>query len=129
MCLTILGGTQQKVIKRVSIKPVAITSGSDMYKAYCAVCHGMDGKGSGPAAEALKVTPTDLTALAKMNGGKYPFDHVASTIQGELHLPAHGSREMPVWGALFWSMSQGHSSEVQLRITNLNNYVKSLQAH
>jgi mono/diheme cytochrome c family protein len=99
-----------------------------MYTAYCAVCHGSDGKGGGPAAEALKVPPPDLTTLARKNGGKYPSDRVASAIQGDLHLPAHGSKEMPVWGNLFWRMSQGHASEVQLRVTNLNNYVESLQA-
>jgi len=69
-----------------------------------------------------------LTTLARKNGGKYPSDHVASAIQGDLRLPAHGSKEMPVWGKVFWRMSQGHSSEVQLRVTNLNKYIESLQA-
>ncbi|MBZ5572099.1 MAG: cytochrome c [Acidobacteriia bacterium] len=45
-------------------------SGQQMYSAYCAVCHGNDGKGGGPAAEALKVPPPDLTVLARKNGGK-----------------------------------------------------------
>jgi hypothetical protein len=35
---------------------------------------------------------------------------------------------MPVWGPVFWRMSQGHPAEVQQRIANLNNYIKSLQA-
>jgi mono/diheme cytochrome c family protein len=98
-----------------------------MYKAYCAVCHGMTGKGNGPAAEALKVPPSDLTTLAKRNGGRYPSDHVRSAIEGDLRLAAHGSKEMPVWGELFWRMSQGHSPEVQLRVSNLNQYIESLQ--
>ena len=123
LCLAIFG-----VPQHVPIKPISAASGPEMYKAYCAVCHGMDGKGGGHAAEALKVTPPDLTALARKNGRKYPSDHVTSTLQGDLHLPAHGSKEMPVWGNLFWSMSQGHSSEVQLRVTNLNKYIESLQA-
>jgi hypothetical protein len=95
---------------------------------YCAVCHGIDGKGKGLAAEALKVPPTDLTMLAKKYGGKYPSDHVANAISGDLRLSAHGSKEMPVWGDLFWDMSEGHGSEVQLRVTNLNKYIESLQA-
>lgn len=85
-------------------------------------------KGGGPAADALKVPPPDLTTLARKNGGKYPSDHVMNAIQGDLHLPAHGSKEMPVWGKLFWHISQGHSSEVQLRVANLNKYIESLQA-
>ena len=127
-CLAIFGASQQKEIRHVPVRVTSPASGPEMYTAYCAICHGIDGRGSGPAAEALKVPPTDLTALAKKNGGKYPSDHVTSAIQGELRLPAHGSKEMPVWGALFWDMSQGHSSEVQLRVSNLNKYIESLQA-
>jgi mono/diheme cytochrome c family protein len=99
-----------------------------MYTAYCAVCHGADGKGGGPAASALKVPPTDLTLLAKNNGGKYPAIKVSSTIHGEGGLPAHGSKDMPVWGSLFWSLSRGHEAEVQQRVSNLTKYIESLQA-
>ena len=95
--------------------------------AYCAVCHGTDGKGGGPAASALKVPPTDLTVLSKNNGGKYPALKVSASIRGESATPAHGSKEMPVWGTLFWSMSQGHEGEVQERVTNLTHYIETLQ--
>ena len=127
LCLVVLGVAQQKEIKHVPVKPISPASGPEMYKAYCAVCHGMTGKGNGPAAEALKVPPSDLTTLAKRNGGRYPSDHVRSAIEGDLRLAAHGSKEMPVWGELFWRMSQGHSSEVQLRVSNLNKYIESQQ--
>lgn len=127
-CLAVFGVSPQKEIRHVPVKAASPASGPEMYTAYCAVCHGIDGKGKGPAAEALKVPPTDLTVLAKKNGGKYPSDHVTTAIRGELRLPAHGSKEMPVWGELFWGMSGGHSSEVQLRVTNLNKYIESLQA-
>ncbi|HEV2716311.1 MAG TPA: cytochrome c [Terriglobales bacterium] len=118
---------QQKEIKHVPIKPTSPASGSEMYANYCAVCHGNDGKGAGPAAEALKVPPTDLTTLSQRNGGKYPSDRVASTIRGDVNLPAHGSKEMPVWGPLFGHLSQGHPAEVQQRIANLTSYIESLQ--
>ena len=62
----------EKTIKHVPIKGTSPVSGKDMYVAYCAVCHGTDGKGVGPAASALKVPPTDLSSLSKNNGGKYP---------------------------------------------------------
>jgi len=127
-CLAVVGASQQKEVRHVPVKPTSPASGPEMYTAYCAACHGNDGKGGGPAAEALKVPPPDLTVLARKNGGKYPSDHVTSAIQGDLHMPAHGSKEMPVWGNLFWGMSQGHSSEVQLRVGNLNKYIESLQA-
>jgi len=114
-------------IKHVPVKPTSAASGPEMYKAYCAVCRGADGKGNGPAAEALKVPPTDLTTLATKNGGKYPALKVSAIIRGEEALPAHGSKEMPIWGNLFWSMSGGHEAEVQQRVANINKYLESLQ--
>jgi len=117
----------ETVIKHVPVKPTSAASGEEMYITYCAVCHGKDGKGDGPAASALKVPPTDLTTLAQKNGGKYPTMQVVTVLRGETDLPAHGSKEMPVWGGLFWKMSQGHQGEVQQRIANLNEFVESLQ--
>jgi mono/diheme cytochrome c family protein len=119
---------QQKEIKHVPVKPTSAASGKEMYDTYCAVCHGKDGKGSGPAADALKTPPTDLSKLAANNGGKYPSDKVSNTIRGDQNIPAHGTKDMPIWGNLFWHMSQGHQSEVQLRIANLDRYIESLQA-
>jgi hypothetical protein len=46
------------------------TRGADLFRAYCASCHGRDAKGHGPAAPALKATVPDLTVLAKNNGGR-----------------------------------------------------------
>jgi len=127
ICLAVFAASQQKQIRHAPVKPISPASGPEMYKAYCAACHGSDGKGNGPAADALTVPPSDLTILARKNGGKYPSDHVRSAIEGERRLPAHGSKEMPVWGELFWRMSQAHSSEVQLRVSNLNKHIESLQ--
>jgi mono/diheme cytochrome c family protein len=117
----------KKEIKHVPIKPTSAASGEEMYKTYCAVCHGVDGKGSGPAAEALKVPPPDLTTLAQKNGGKYPALKVSAIIRGEEVLAAHGSKDMPIWGNLFWNLSGGHESEVQQRVSNLNKHIESLQ--
>lgn len=119
--------SQEKVIKHIPVKQTNASSGAEMYKSYCAVCHGVDGKGAGPAASALKVVPTDLTDLSAKNGGKYPSLHISSVLRGEADTPAHGSKDMPVWGPLFRHMSQGHDAEVQQRIANLNQYVETLQ--
>jgi mono/diheme cytochrome c family protein len=117
----------KKEIKHVPITATSPASGPEMYKTYCAVCHGTDGRGNGPAAEALKVPPTDLTTLASKNGGKYPAMKVAAVIRGEDVLAAHGSKDMPIWGHLFRTISGGHESEVQQRVANLNKYIESLQ--
>jgi len=118
----------KKVIQHAPIKETSPASGKEMYTTYCAVCHGTDGKGGGPAASALKVPPTNLTQLSKNIGGKYPALKVTSAIRGEGDVPAHGSKDMPVWGSLFWNMSHGHEGEVQQRVANLSKYIESLQA-
>ena len=128
--IAMLAGAQeqaQKVVKHVPVKPTSAASGEEMFNTYCAGCHGKDGKGNGPAAEALKVPPPDLTVLTKNNKGSYPSLKVSAVIRGEQAMPAHGSKDMPVWGSLFWKMSQGHESEVQQRIANLNKYVEGMQ--
>ena len=88
-------------IKKTPAPYTSPSSGKDMYVAYCASCHGKDGKGDGPAAAALKSVPTDLTQLAAKNGGKFPENHVSQTIKGDSGMPSHGSKDMPVWGPIF----------------------------
>jgi mono/diheme cytochrome c family protein len=120
--------TQAPSVKHVPITNSPSSSGKGMFDNYCAVCHGKDGKGAGPAASAMKTPPTDLTLLAQKNGGNYPSAHVASVLRGQATTAAHGTPEMPVWGPLFSSISQGHEAQVQLRITNLVQYIETLQA-
>jgi mono/diheme cytochrome c family protein len=125
-----LAGAQEKpAIKKVPMKQTSPTSGKEMYTQYCASCHGADGKGSGPAAAALKTPPADLTTLAKRSeGGNYPRDHVATILRNGTELAAHGSSDMPIWGPLFKSLDPTHDIAVQQRIKNLNDYLVSIQA-
>jgi mono/diheme cytochrome c family protein len=115
-------------VKHEAAPQTSPASGKEMFVSYCASCHGKDAKGDGPAAGALKSAPADLTTLAKRNGGKYPTDRVTSILRGQTNLVPHGDQEMPVWGPVFWRMSQGHEEQVQQRIANLNRYIESLQA-
>lgn len=124
-----LRGQEQsaKTIKHVPVKSVSPASGKEMFVNYCASCHGGDGKGNGPAAAALKTAPTNLTALSEKNGGSYPAMRISSILRGDAGVPAHGSKEMPVWGPLFRSVSGGDEGQVQQRISNLTKYVETLQ--
>jgi len=117
-----------KKIKAVPLTRTSPASGSEMYRTYCAVCHGVDGRGDGPAASALTKAPADLTQLAIHNNGKFPDARVANAIIGDTQVAAHGSKDMPVWGDLLRSLNLGVSDAVQLRILNLTNYIKTLQA-
>ncbi len=119
---------QQAKIEKKPAPYTSPVSGKEMYKAYCASCHGLDGKGGGPAASAMKSPLPDLTQLSKKNGGKFPFDHVASVIQGDVNSPAHGSADMPVWGPVFMKVSQHQTAQVQQRVRNLGDYIESIQA-
>lgn len=128
--LPVLGLAQQdqKKIHYESAKPTSSAAGSAMYKSYCASCHGIDGKGHGPASGALKRSPTDLTSLARQNKGVFPREDVRNAIRGDLNVAAHGSKEMPVWGDVFLTMTRSESTgEVDRRIYNLTRYVESLQ--
>jgi mono/diheme cytochrome c family protein len=115
-------------VKHVPAPMTSATSGKEMFKSYCASCHGPSAKGDGPAAAALKSAPSDLTLLTKGNSGKFPSERVMSILRGQATVTAHGNRDMPVWGPVFWHISQGHESEVQQRIVNLTRYIESLQA-
>jgi mono/diheme cytochrome c family protein len=114
-------------VKHVPAPSTSAASGKEMYKSYCASCHGELGKGNGPAAAALKAAPSDLTQLSRNNSGKFPAERVISILRGQATVTAHGNRDMPVWGPVFWHMSQGHEGEVQQRIANLTHYLETMQ--
>ena len=117
--------TETKPIK----KPAEETgpSGEKLYKQDCAVCHGNDLKGNGPAPPPFKDVPPDLTKLAKSQGGKFPEKYFEDVLRNGVPIPAHGSPEMPTWGADFRTREHLDSAEVTQRITNLSNYIKSRQ--
>jgi hypothetical protein len=118
-------GTDAKVT--IPVNRTSAFDGKQMYTSYCAPCHGTEGKGQGPVASALKATPTDLTVLSRSNNGKYPSLHVMSVIENGVVIKAHGTPEMPVWGPVLAKMSPVTSQDKQLRISNLNRYVETMQ--
>ena len=103
--------------------------GTELYKTFCASCHGLDGKGAGPAAAALKHRPSDLTLISKRNGGQFPsfrIEHIIDgTVEGTGVIAAHGTHDMPVWGELL----PQHRDEalLKLREHNLTEYVRSIR--
>jgi len=120
--------TQKKQLKSVPIPYSDPTSGAQMYKDYCSVCHGPEGKGNGPAVEFLKAPPPDLTTLAQRNDRKYPTEKVVATLKFGPGTHAHGTVDMPIWGPLFSDSERpGNESVAGLRIRNLTEYVRALQ--
>jgi mono/diheme cytochrome c family protein len=104
-------------------------AGRDLFNFYCASCHGIDGKGGGHVAPALKTRPPDLTVLTRQNGGTFPAAKVEEIIRGETRAPAsaHGSSDMPVWGPIFRGLDSRQEVN-DARIENLVKYIESIQA-
>jgi mono/diheme cytochrome c family protein len=119
-----LAGAQTKV-EKVPIKPTDASNAQQMFTTYCAVCHGPEGKGNGPAAAALTKAPADLTKISARNGGTFPDTKVRRYIEGLDTIAAHGSRDMPIWGDLFRSLSR---DTAQIRIAALAEYLKKMQS-
>ena len=111
----------------IPVTKTAATSGKQMYANYCAPGHGVDGRGQGPVAPALRTPPTDLTVLGRNNHGKYPDAHVATVLQNGTQISSHGSAEMPVWGPILAKMNQGNIQDRMLRISNLSRYLETMQ--
>jgi mono/diheme cytochrome c family protein len=118
-----LAGAQTK-IEKAPIKPTAASNAQEMFTTYCAVCHGKEGKGNGPAASALTKAPADLTKISARNSGTWPDTKVRRYIEGLDTIAAHGSRDMPIWGDLFRSLS---ADTAQIRIAALTEYLKKMQ--
>jgi mono/diheme cytochrome c family protein len=102
--------------------------GNNLYRAYCASCHGEDAKGNGPMAGWLKVQPSDLTHIAARNGGNFPLERVDRIIAGEEALPSgHGTRAMPIWGPVFSQVTRDQDLG-RVRIDNLARYLRDIQS-
>lgn len=100
--------------------------GAELFRSYCAVCHGKDAKGGGPAASSLKAQPPDLTRVAQRRGGRFSIPEVEKIISGEETVATHGSREMPIWGPIFGQIQRDQNLG-KIRIRNLAKYLESLQ--
>ena len=110
--------------------PLIISSmyGQDLFNFYCASCHGRDGKGRGPVVPALTVSPPDLTLLTARHAGTFPRAFVESFVTGNRApvVPAHGSKDMPVWGPIFLALDPNAKAN-KVRIENIVGYIESIQ--
>jgi mono/diheme cytochrome c family protein len=117
-------------------KPQAnVDLGAFEYKSSCAACHGVTGKGDGPLRPRLVTAPSDLTTIAKRNGGVFPVQRIAEIVDGRASIDSHGLREMPIWGARYSDEAISYATYSQLnteaftqgRILALVEYINRLQ--
>jgi mono/diheme cytochrome c family protein len=106
---------------------ISSLSGGDLFRFYCAPCHGAGGSGDGPVSASLKKQPPDLTRITARNGGHFPSEDLQRFVAGDERLvAAHGSREMPVWGPIFQSL-EPHDRLTRIRIENVVKFIESIQ--
>ena len=115
-----------------SAQPIEVVSSGELeYQRNCAVCHGVEARGDGIMRRYLTVQPANLRILAKNNGGKFPFWEVYHQIDGLTEVPAHGTRDMPIWGDRFREQagSDGKAAITQAagRILSLTFYLEYIQ--
>jgi mono/diheme cytochrome c family protein len=109
-----------------------LTRGQSHYQRYCSVCHGKQGKGQGPLAEYLKITPADLTQISKQKGGQFPFWRVYRIVDGREEVRGHGTRAMPIWGDEIRidekeALPQFQEDLVAGRLWQMLSYLQSIQ--
>ena len=116
---------QAKVVTKPAVQ-TDMSSGKEMFREYCASCHGPDGHGSPKTAAALKATIPDLSTIRK----RRHTNDVATFVQNVLRedkLPGHQAKGMPDWRPILFRVSGGKEDQAILRQTNLARYVESLQ--
>ena len=101
-------------------------NGVDIYRAHCATCHGVEGKGDGPVAPALNSKMPDLSTISQRSGGVFPVGRVRKIIIGDEAILGHGSREMPIWGPIFHQIQEDRDYG-EVRLQNITDYLKSMQ--
>jgi mono/diheme cytochrome c family protein len=126
LAVAVPGNAQGTTVKQIPPKPTAAIDGKSLFREYCAVCHGPNGTGGGPAAGALKAAPGDLTQISRHHEGKFPEERIMRVLQGDDPVAAHGNRDMPIWGKVFNEM--GSLTMSQTRVHALLQYLEGLQA-
>jgi mono/diheme cytochrome c family protein len=123
-----LSGTDQVGRRDTPQLGIKSTYGADLYQFYCASCHGTTGRGAIVHSDQ-HAPPPDLTILSLNNGGVFPRGRVRATItngNGASSIRAHGTADMPVWGAIFRGLEPSDTM-VAIRIENLVSYLEQLQ--
>ena len=106
-------------------------SGGQLFQHLCASCHGVAGRGDGPAAKTTGVKVPDLTRIAVRHGGRFPKEQVRRIVESGAHILPHGSSGMPAWS---WELYAYDGEDAVRRarvaelLTRLVGYLESIQS-
>jgi hypothetical protein len=101
------------------------------YADHCAACHGPSGRGNGTAAVGMHPAPSDLSLLARRNGGVFPKPLVIRQLIDDSmgrslwHPPVSDTlREGPV---VMYDDGSGRRLATPARLVALADYLLTLQ--
>ena len=117
-----------------SVTAQQLAVGKADFNKHCAPCHGTNGKGHGPEVAVIPgIKPSDLTLISRNNGGVFPYQEVADTIDGRKGVPSHKRFDMPFWGVNFQQQGKEFTPEseaaAKVRIDSVVNYIQTIQAN
>lgn len=135
MTKLLIAGAALAVMAQPGIAEAQTASrGAEAYTLACGQCHGQQGRGDGPLARVLNTPPADLTTLRQRDPNReFPFFRVFQMVDGRTVMPAHGTREMPAWGAVFAIEAadrfgpHGAETYIRGRIVELVTHIETLQ--
>ena len=102
-------------------------SGPELYRDFCASCHGLAAKGNPTVARALGVPPPDLTQLREVGISR---EHVAyvlrSSCEDAHHRAPDGTATMPCWRTILRNNLRSDAAAFPV-INRLVDYIDSIQ--
>ena len=106
--------------------------GQSLYIENCASCHGVTGRGDGPAATRLSTPPADLTQIAARRDGIWPILEVMSIIDGYSRRTLKRD-EMPIFDDFLEGdmidvdTGNGIKTPMQANLIEMVDYLETLQ--
>lgn len=87
--------------------PASVARGAPLFAANCATCHGVTGRGDGPAAAALTPPPADLQLHIPQHSDGDTFSFISAGLAGTA-MPAWGDRltEQQIWDLVNYLRSE-----------------------
>jgi cytochrome c1 len=112
--------TQPKIVLE-EIEPVDSLDGDQIYKAYCADCHGEFGRGDGRLAGSLGVEVPDLTRMVD-DAGRFDRSEVRRAIARRHMVPVEEAESW--YDVLVGSFG---TKKGQMMLSSLSGYLETLQ--
>jgi mono/diheme cytochrome c family protein len=127
LLLLLVGASTQLAAAEGRTRAAVFNDGKQEFEENCVACHGRDGTGKGELGAKLVKPPKDLTAIAKANGGEFPFWRVFEIVAGDTDVPGHETFQMPLYSQRMRSQEAAGLPPAHVRVLELTHYLESIQ--